>query len=182
MQNMSSRIHNKNLRQALKLLLTGLILLPVTVSAEWIVITHTDTDVDSETSVAFSENTDGYSLEIYRDSVDAIRSRFSVAKGLLSLADKSCPTYQIDRGRANNRSVDDAPCLSSKLWAEFILGYVKNENIASSSLLALMNGITITFRFRLANGDYRETKFSLAGSKRAMTIAFGAETQVIPTQ
>ena len=160
------------------LILHGLLLLPFSSLAEWNVITHKDTDSNEETNIAYSINESGYSLEIYRDSVDAIRSRFTLTKGLLAFADKSCPTYQIDRGTPKNRSINDAPCLAGKQWAEFILGYIEVDEIASSALLSLMNGITITFRFQLANGDYRETGFSLQGSKRAMTIAFGHDIRI----
>ena len=76
------------------LILHGLLLLPFSSLAEWNVITHKDTDSNEETNIAYSINESGYSLEIYRDSVDAIRSRFTLTKGLLVCADKSCPTYQ----------------------------------------------------------------------------------------
>ena len=62
----------------------GLILIfcPVLGQAEWSVITHIDTNNNTETQVAYTENTDGYSLEIYKDSVGAIRSRFSLNTAL----------------------------------------------------------------------------------------------------
>ena len=44
--------------------------------------------------------------------------------------------------------------------------------------LALMNGNSITFLFELSNKDYRQTSFSLQGSKRAMTTAFGEKVSV----
>ena len=154
-------------------------LLPANVPAEWRVLNHGDQDIDSVASIAYSLNESGYTFQIYRDSRNAIRSRFTLSKGLLEFSDGSCPTYQIDRGTPSNRSVNDADCLLEKNWAEFILGHVDGSNISSSTLLALMNGIAINFRFRLSSGDYRETKFSLQGSKRAMMATFGEDIQVI---
>jgi len=172
----SNKLLHKQLR---KLCLYCLIFSPSTFAAEWNVSTHQDENVEKVTSVAYTLNESGYTLEIYRDSVNAIRSRFTMTKGLLSLSDKTCPTYQIDRGPPKNRSINDAPCISSNQWAEYIMGYVNNDVIASSLLMALMNGVTITYRFRLASGDYREAKFSLLGSKRAMTAALGDNITVV---
>lgn len=159
-------------------LLVAAVLLPATVSAQWTVVTHQVTASEPETKIAQTINPEGYTLEIYRDSGDAIRSRLTLKNGLIALADKTCPTYQIDKGQPRNRSINDAPCISSTQWAEFILGHVKDDKIESSTLHGLMIGINITFRFILANGDYRETRFSLAGSMRTMQTAFGQDIVV----
>ena len=159
-------------------LLWAMLLLPVTVLAQWTVVTHQISDSGAPTRIAETTNSDGYSLEIYRDSGGAIRSRLTMANGLIALADKTCPTYQIDKGRPRNRSINDAPCISKPQWAEFILGHVKDGKIESAALRGLMNGINITFRFILTNGDYRQTTFSLAGSMRTMTTAFGQDIVV----
>lgn len=161
-----------------RFLLWALLLLPAAVSAQWSVVTHQVADSGAPTRIAETTNSAGYSLEIYRDSSNAIRSRLTMAKGLIALADKSCPTYQIDKGLPRNTSINDAPCISKPQWAEFILGHVKDGKIDSDALNGLMNGINITFRFILASGDYRQTTFSLAGSMRAMTTAFGQDIVV----
>lgn len=152
----------------------------VNARAEWTVANLSDIDQKQETLVAYTKNDQGYTLEIYRDSVNAVRGRFTLAGGLLRFAERTCPTYQIDRGAPINRSINDATCLSSGGWAEFILGYIENNRIASSSLLSIMNGINIVFRFRLENGDYRTTGFSLDGSKRALTTVLGENVAVGP--
>jgi hypothetical protein len=161
---------------------TGLLLFlcPILVHAEWSVITHTDTNNNTTTQVAFTENEEGYSLEIYRDNVGAIRSRFSLNAALDMLAKRSCPTYQIDSTLIDNRSINDAPCLTELAWSEFILGYTENDTVNSDKLNALMNGGTVTFRFRLENGSYMETNFSLIGSKRATLSALGPGISITP--
>lgn len=145
-------------------------------AAEWNIITHSDMDSNVTTSVAVVKNEQGYALEIYKDSVDAVRARFTLAQGLLRFPENFCPTFQIDKGPARNRSVNDAPCLSANNWSEFILGYVVEGSIESKTISGLMNGVGLRFRFMLENGDYRETLFSLIGSKRAMSTALGAYT------
>lgn len=161
---------------------TGLILLlfPTVALAQWDVITHTDTNSNSETQVAYTKNEEGYSLEIYRDNVGAIRSRFSLNAALDMFAKRSCPTYEIDSRLLDNRSINDAPCITDLAWSEFVLGYVENNNVTSGRLNALMNGETITFRFMLDNGAYKETKFSLAGSKRATLAVIGNQVTISP--
>ncbi|MBL1140987.1 MAG: hypothetical protein HND53_03065 [Proteobacteria bacterium] len=157
-----------------------LLLCPVLAHADWSVITHTDTNNNSETQVAYTQNEEGYSLEIYKDHVGAIRSRFSLSTALDILAKRSCPTYQIDASLLDNRSVNDAPCLTDLAWSEFILGYTENNVVSSEKLNALMNGSTVTFRFMLENGSYKETYFSLSGSKRATLSALGPEISIAP--
>ena len=164
-----------------KYLLLLLLCLPGLAWAQWTIVTHQATDTAAPTKIAQSINAAGYILEIYRDSGDTIRSRITLANGLLNLAEKTCPTYQIDTGKPRNRSINDAACIAKAHWSEFILGQVKDGKIESSILLSLMNGINISFRFALADGDYRETQFSLAGSKWTMQSAFGQNVMVTAT-
>ena len=166
--------------QALNLMLILFLIPTPAVADEWNVITHTDTNSYTETQVAYSKNKDGYSLEIYKDSVGAIRSRFSLNSALDKFAKYTCPTYQIDSRLLDNRSINDAPCLTELTWSEFILGYISDENVTSARLNALMNGREITFRFMLENGSYDETQFSLIGSKRTTLIVLGNNITINP--
>ncbi|MEE8321668.1 MAG: hypothetical protein V3R68_07510 [Gammaproteobacteria bacterium] len=156
-----------------------LVLSPSVAMAEWQIITHTDIDTNIETNVAYTENESGYSLEIYRDAVGAVRSRFTLKTGLSRLAVRNCPTYQIDKRQPLNRSINDAPCIPERNWSEFILGYIENNEIVSPHLNYLMNGKKITYRFILENGGYGETFFSLAGSKYAITATMGRNTRIV---
>lgn len=149
------------------------------VYAEWKVVTHNNIDSGSEFSVAHTENEAGYIFEIYRDENDVIRSRFRLNKMLDNLKDKSCPTYQVDDRGVVNHSVNDAKCISSKKWAEFILGYIVNNQVKATSLHNIMNGNTINYRFMLEYGGYEETTFSLNGSKRILSRVLGNNLTVI---
>ena len=157
-----------------------LLLFPTAAMAEWKVVTHTDTNSQTNTQVAYTQNKEGYSLEIYKDSVGAIRSRFSLSTALDKFAKRSCPTYEIDTRLLDNRSINDAPCLTELSWSEYILGYITDNNITSGRLNALMNGEIVTFRFMLENGSYKETQFSLAGSKRATLGVLGNNITITP--
>jgi hypothetical protein len=159
-------------------LLIGTCIAATAAQGQWVVATLQTSPAAPPLQVARTTNAAGYTLELYKDNGDTIRSRFTLAEGLTQLAENSCPTFQIDNGKPRNRSIDDAPCIAQPLWAEFILGQVKDGRVASPILMSLMNGITITYRFMLANGDYRETRFSLTGSKWNMQSAFGQNVTV----
>lgn len=157
-----------------------LLFCPVFVLAEWSVVTHTNTNDNTETQVARTKNEEGYILEIYKDNIGAIRSRFSLNTELDKFAKRSCPTYQIGRYTLDNRSVNDAPCLTELSWSEFILGYEENSVISSRKLNAFLDGNNVIFRFMLDNGSYQETQFSLSGSKRAVITSFGSGITIKP--
>lgn len=155
-------------------------LLPLNASAQWRVNQRSISQSGAKGLVAHTENEAGYALEFYKDGDAAIRIRLNLPEGLMKLREGTCPTYQIDQGKPDNRSYDASPCSGTVLRPEFVTGHIENQQIRSDLLLQIMNGNTITFRFRLEQGDYRETGFSLAGSKRSMTTAIGKEISVQP--
>ena len=148
--------------------------------AQWHIVSHENLSNNEKTRVAFTENKKGYSLEIYKDAVGAVRVRFTLNSKLNLFSENICPTYQVDLTLIKNSSFNDAPCISRSNWSEFILGYITNKNITSLSLDALLNGNVITFRFALDNGNYKETSFSLAGSKRAALGVIGKDININP--
>lgn len=163
------------------LLIAMLILLgPMPAWAEWSVVVHTDIDSSTETRVAYTENDEGYSLEVYLDSNGAIRSRFSTNKVEARFSPEICPTYQIDDRLISNTSINEARCLVERKWSEFVLGYVINDSVESRALNAVKNGNEIHYRFALESGGYAETHFSLLGSSRALTAALGDLDVTVP--
>ena len=164
--------------QHYKYIILFAILFPPSINALWETVTYTNIDTDVQTKVARIENEDGYSLEIYRDASDAVRSRLNM-NNINRLKEKNCPTYQVDNRAVQNRSINDAPCLSHRQWAEFVLGYVTDNRITSSGLHDLINGNQITYRFILENSGYSATSFSLGGSKQALVDALGNDLQVV---
>ena len=148
--------------------------------AEWHIISHANLNSDEKTQVAYTENRSGHSLEIYRDSVGAVRARFTLNSKLNLFLNGICPTYQVDLTLVRNTSFNEAPCISNLNWSEFVLGYVTNNNIRSLSLDALLNGNIVKFRYALDNGNYKETSFSLSGSKRAALKVIGNNIVINP--
>lgn len=162
------------------IILCILIFFPLISIAQWHVVSHENLSNDEKTKVAFTENKEGYTLEIYKDSVGAVRARFTLNSKLNLFPANICPTYQVDLTLIKNTSFNDAPCISKLNWSEFILGYLANKSITSLSLDALLNGNIVTFRFSLDNGNYKETSFSLTGSKRAALNVIGKDININP--
>jgi hypothetical protein len=156
----------------------GLGLSPFAATGQWAIVNQRLEGTQADAVVARIRNDAGYTLEFYRDGVSAIRARFSLNPGLATLAKTHCPTFQVDRWSPMNRSANDAACLATPRWAEYVLGYVTDNRIRSERLIQIMEGSLLTFRFRLDGGDYRDAEFNLAGSKRSVTAAVGADVVI----
>ena len=61
--------------------------------AKWHIVSHENLSNDEKTKVAFTENKEGYTLEIYKDSVGAVRARFTLNSKLNLFPANICPTY-----------------------------------------------------------------------------------------
>ena len=153
----------------------------VQAQTEWIVVPHTDTDTGLQTSIATMKNEAGYKIEIYIDSNDAVRKRFSIRDGHDLLATKQCPTFQVDKNKSTNRSTNNATCISQPRWAEYILGYISHRSLYKrlSPLYSIIHGDVIYFRFLLKDGGYAQTLFSLHGSNKAVHSALGKNLFVV---
>lgn len=155
------------------LLCFALTLAALPARAAWQIVNVADGGSHERIRAARIENPDGYSLEVYRDRDGTVRSRFSLRNGFAELAPHMCPTFQIDSREPVNESIGDKACRTGERWAEFVLGYVKGGSVTSLVLHRLMNGETVTYRFALARGGYRQTSFSLKGSNHAIVEALG---------
>ncbi|HBH11175.1 MAG TPA: hypothetical protein DDX15_06680, partial [Gammaproteobacteria bacterium] len=79
---------------------------------QWHIISHENLGSEEKTKVAYTENKNGYSLEIYKDSVGSVRARFTLNSKLNLFSENICPTYQVDLTLIKNTSFNDAPCIS----------------------------------------------------------------------
>ena len=143
------------------------------VLAEWTVETYKNNDRGLAIKVAVNENDEGYKLEIYRDENGVVRSRFSTENTSYRMNSQFCPTFDIEQRGMQNVSINGESCLADSKWAEFILGYIIDEEVTSTPLYNFMNGRKIIYRFILQPHGYAETSFSLINSKRILLEALG---------
>ncbi len=155
-----------------------LLLMSSMASAQWAVVNQRLEGTQAEAVTARIKNSSGQTLEFYRDGVGALRARFTLGGGLAGFDKGHCPTLQVDRWAPTNRSANDAACLATSQWVEYVIAYIVEQKAQSAPLVQIMNGSMLTFRYRLAGGDYRDAAFSLAGSKRSLTAAIGANVAV----
>lgn len=133
----------------------------------WRVAQDTPEGSSARIDVAIVENDSGHSLELYRDDAQIVRGRFTIRGGFDTIDPGSCPTYRVDERPANRVTFAGQRCHILPKQAEFTLGPA--EEAQNRPLRRIMNGSRLVFRYRLANGTYRETAFTLRGSKYALT-------------
>ncbi len=149
-------------------------------AAEWRVIDEADDDSTLRAPYARIKNADGYTLTIYRDSDDNLHALLRLNDRLTGFDTAICPTYQIDKRQPRNTAADGSGCSMRAEVSNYHLGHIESNQIVSRPLYEFMNGSHIDFRFRLANADYDQTRFSLDGSKRALSAVLGSTLEVLP--
>lgn len=162
------------------MLLAGGLLFAASAAAEWRVIDAADDDSKLRAPYAQIENTDGYTLTIYRDGDGNVHALLRLNKRLTGFDTAICPTYQIDERQPRNTAADGSTCSMRAGISNYHLGRIESNQIVSRPLYEFMNGTHIDFRFRLANADYDRTRFSLAGSKRVLSAVLGGTLEVLP--
>ena len=61
----------------------------------------------------------------------------------------------------------------------FTLGRVEGRELRSVPVMELMNGTRLSFIYRAKQAGYRETEFTLRGSKQALNTALGPGVRVV---
>lgn len=138
-------------------------------SAQWRVGQDTPEGVSARIDVAMVENDSGHTLELYRDDTYTVRGTFTIRGGFDTIDPGTCPTYRVDERAPDHVSFAGERCRILPKQAHFTLGPSGDPN--NRELRRIMNGSNLVFRYRLGNGTYRETAFTLRGSKYALTTA-----------
>lgn len=145
------------------------ILLAGTAGAQWRVAQDTPNGVTDRIDIAVVENDSGHSLQLYSDDTRNVRGIFTIRDGFDTIDPAGCPTYRVDEREPERVGFGDERCRVAPKQAEFTLG--KSGQGRNRQLRRIMNGSSLVFRYRLGNGAYRETRFTLRGSKYALTTA-----------
>jgi hypothetical protein len=136
---------------------------------QWRVAQETPSGSGKRIDVAIVENDSGHSLRLYNDEAQNVRGLFTIRGGFDIMDPGGCPTYRVDKREPKRVTFEAARCRIVLKQAEFTLG--KSGFGSNRQLRRIMNGNTIVFRYRLGSGNYRETAFTLTGSKYALTTA-----------
>ena len=150
------------------LVLAG-VLIAQAAAAQWRVGQDMPEGSSTRIDVAMVENDSGHTLELYRDDTDTVRGTFTIGGGFDTIDPAACPTYRVDERAPSRVSFAGQRCRILPKQAQFTLGPVGEAR--NRQLRRIMNGSSLVFRYRLGNGTYRETAFTLRGSKYALTTA-----------
>jgi hypothetical protein len=150
-------------------LLAAGLLLAAPAHAQWRVAQETPSGAGKRIDIAIVENGTGHSLRLYSDDTQNVRGLFTIRGGFDTMDPGGCPTYRVDKREPKRVTFEDERCRILPKQAEFTLG--KSGYGRNRQLHRIMNGNDIVFRYRLGNGLYRETIFTLRGSKYALTTA-----------
>jgi len=162
-------VRTPTLRLAAALLLAGGVLITGSAHAQWRVAQETPSGTQNRINVAIVENDSGHSLRLYNDETQIVRGIFAIRGGFDTLDPGVCPTYRVDEREPRRVVFEDQRCRILLKHVEFTLG--KTGFGRNRQLQRIMNGDNIVFRYRLGRGNYRETVFTLTGSKYALTLA-----------
>lgn len=139
------------------------------VFAQWRVVQEAPEGLDRPIAIAIIENDSGHNLRFFSDENQILRGVFTIRDGFDTIDPGVCPTYRVDELEPARVGFEQDRCHILPKQAEFTLGPTSpGEN---RELRRIMQGSSIVFRYRLGGGNYRETRFSLRGSKYALTTA-----------
>lgn len=150
-------------------LLVACALHATTALAQWRVAQETPAGSSFSIDVATIENDSGHKLRLFNDESQNVRAIFTIRNGFDTIDPGVCPTYRVDQREAKRVTFEGVGCHILPKQAEFTLGKVGQGR--NPDLHRIMNGSNIVFRYRLGGGNYRETSFTLRGSKYALTTA-----------
>ena len=139
------------------------------VFGQWRVAQETPIGIGESITVAMVENDSGSSLRLFNDETQTVRGIFTIRNGFDTIDPGVCPTYRVDDREPRRLTFEEGRCRILPRQAEFTLG--KTGQGRNRQLHRIMNGDSIAIRYRLAGGNYRETAFTLRGSKYALTTA-----------
>lgn len=112
---------------------------------------------------------DGAEIRLWMDDERRLLAAITLPPALLRLDPAGCPTLQIDDHVPEDLSRERHRCTVRDARATVVLGQVREGQLDSPTLLGLMNGGELTVRYRLAHAGYAASRFSLKGSKQALT-------------
>lgn len=160
-------------RAALVLLAAALAATPA--QAQWIA---GRIGADSGRADATARAEDGAEIRLWMDDERRLQAAISLAPALVRLDPAGCPTLQIDDRIAEDLSRERHRCAIDGARATLILGQVSEGQLESPTLLGLMNGSSLIVRYRLAHAGYAASRFSLKGSKQALTSVLEGVTVI----
>ena len=158
--------------------LTLLALSPARLPAQWHTEQITVGEEGAQVNTATVANESGYRFRVYRSGDSLVRGQFTIPEGFERLSPDTCPTWQVDK-RFLISTAAGAECRMGNWHADFVIGAIDGNRILSTELDRVMKGTRLMFRYRVEGAGYRETSFSLRGSRRRIQAILGERIRVV---
>jgi hypothetical protein len=159
-----------------QVLVLGTALLACPAAAQW--NTATDYTGTSPRNTATVRNENGAQVDLWLDEDARLRLVFSLPRGLVALAPDLCPTFQVDDRPSEDLSGPEHACSARGGEATLTLAQAREQQVRSATLLELMNGSSLTVRYRLEHAGYGAAEFTLKRSKQALYDVLGEGYEV----
>lgn len=146
--------------------------------ADWTVRPRTPEDPAGSLPVArvsAGERADSPGLEVLMDAEEVVWLQWSATTPTPGI----CPTVEIDDGPARLHYPVGPDCVWTGARVRLRAGAHAGPGLPSPFLFALVNGNTVAVRHAEPGGLYREQRFDLKGSKRAIKAAV-ADLRILP--
>jgi hypothetical protein len=157
--------------------------------ADWKVEKRVDPMTDEVKKTAVVKNELGHTFSIYRLSEGGpVWGNFALSEGMFDQVDwKKPPLYRIDKNEPEDLSrmkkMQDMGLGIHAYewepkWVNFLIWHGKEDEGIAKSLVQLMEGKTVVFRYYLSTGGYKDTSFSLKGAAPAIAEAIGISQRI----
>ena len=176
----SSRVARAS-RSPLSWTLVALALLalsPARVAAQWYTESVPVGEDGAQVNTATVANESGHRFRVYRSGQSLIRGQFTIPEGFERLSSQTCPTWRVDK-RFLVSTAAATPCQVGNWHADFVIAEIDGNQVRSAELDRVMRGTRLVFRYRIEGAGYRETTFSLRGSRRRIQAILGERIRVV---
>ena len=155
-----------------------LALSPAQAAAQWYTESVPVNEDGAQVNTATVTNESGYRFRVYRSGESLVRGQFTIPEGFERLSSQTCPTWHVDK-RFVVSPAAVTPCRVGHWHADFVIAEIEGNRVRSAELDRVMRGKRLVFRYRIEGAGYRETTFSLRGSRRRVQAILGERTRVV---
>ena len=174
---LKNRVFQSPLGWAL-VVLALLALAPLRLAAQWHTVSVPVGEDGAQVNTATVENESGHRFRVYRSGESLVRGQFTIPEGFERLSPETCPTWQVDK-RFQTSTASEAECRMGNWHADFVIAQIDGNRVPSAELDRVMRGRRLVFRYRIEGAGYRETTFSLRGSRRRIQAILGERIRVV---
>lgn len=161
--------------------------------ADWQVKEETDLMTDRIRKIAYITNDSGHTISIYRISKnESVWMNFNLSSSTFDqISSLQPPMFRIDQNephdlsrqkRSNESSYNQKHGIQDYIWepkwVNFLIWHGKEEEGLSTSLVQIMEGQSIVFRYYLSTGGYKDTRFTLQGAASTIAETIGINERI----